>query len=91
LTRQPFASTSIFKSNSRSIHTDDRRNSNNRQAFHAARNNNTAIAKLEPFQLLPDWVKVQRRNQPERIVRDRLQAQLGGKLKHPRHPVPSIS
>ena len=44
---------------------------------------NTAIAKLEPFQLLPDWCKVQRRNQPERIVRDRLQAQLGGKTEAP--------
>jgi hypothetical protein len=44
---------------------------------------NTAIAKLEPFQLLPDWCKIQRRNQPERIVRDRLQAQLGGKTEAP--------
>jgi hypothetical protein len=42
-----------------------------------------AIAKLEPYQLLPNWCKVQRRNQPERIVRDRLQAQLGGKTEAP--------
>ena len=44
---------------------------------------NTATAKLEPYQLLPEWSKVQRRNQPERAVRDRLQAQLGGQTEAP--------
>jgi hypothetical protein len=44
---------------------------------------NTATAKLEPYQLLPEWSKVQRRNQPERAVRDRLQTQLGGQTEAP--------
>jgi hypothetical protein len=39
----------------------------------------TATSKLEAVGLLPDWCKIQRKNQPEKVVRDRLQAQLGGK------------
>lgn len=39
----------------------------------------TATTKLEALGLLPDWCKIQRKNQPEKVVRDRLQAQLGGK------------
>ena len=39
----------------------------------------TATTKLEALGLLPDWCKIQRKNQPEKIVRDRLHAQLGGK------------
>jgi hypothetical protein len=38
-----------------------------------------AVGKLQDAKLLPDWCKVQRRMHPERDVRDRLQAQLGGK------------
>jgi hypothetical protein len=40
----------------------------------------TAVTKLDELGLLPDWCKIQRKNQPERIVRDRLQAELGGKV-----------
>ncbi len=40
----------------------------------------TAVHKLEELGLLPEWCKIQRKNQPEREVRDRLQAQLGGKV-----------
>lgn len=40
----------------------------------------TAVTKLDELQLLPDWCKIQRKNQPEREVRDRLQSQLGGKV-----------
>jgi hypothetical protein len=40
----------------------------------------TAVTKLDELGLLPDWCKIQRKNHPERIVRDRLQAQLGGKV-----------
>ncbi len=40
----------------------------------------TAVNKLDELALLPDWCKIQRKNQPERDVRDRLQAQLGGKV-----------
>ena len=39
-----------------------------------------AVHKLDELGLLPDWCKIQRKNQPEREVRDRLQAQLGGKV-----------
>jgi hypothetical protein len=39
----------------------------------------TATSKLEAVGLLPDWCKIQRKNQPEKVVRDRLHAQLGGK------------
>jgi hypothetical protein len=39
-----------------------------------------AVHKLDELGLLPDWCKIQRKNHPERIVRDRLQAQLGGKV-----------
>jgi predicted transcriptional regulator len=49
----------------------------------------TAVTKLDELGLLPDWCKIQRKNHPERIVRDRLQAQLGGKVakseKYPNH------
>jgi transcriptional regulator with XRE-family HTH domain len=40
----------------------------------------TAVTKLDELDLLPDWCKIQRKNHPERVVRDRLQAQLGGKV-----------
>ena len=40
----------------------------------------TAVTKLDELGLLPDWCKIQRKNQPEKVVRDRLQAQLGGKV-----------
>ena len=40
----------------------------------------TAVNKLDELNLLPDWCKIQRKNHPERLVRDRLQAQLGGKV-----------
>jgi hypothetical protein len=40
----------------------------------------TAVTKLDELGLLPDWCKIQRKNHPERLVRDRLQAQLGGKV-----------
>ena len=40
----------------------------------------TAVNKLDELGLLPEWCKIQRKNQPEREVRDRLQAQLGGKV-----------
>jgi hypothetical protein len=40
----------------------------------------TAVTKLDELDLLPEWCKIQRKNHPERIVRDRLQAQLGGKV-----------
>ena len=40
----------------------------------------TAVTKLDELGLLPDWCKIQRKNQPEKIVRDRLHAQLGGKV-----------
>ena len=40
----------------------------------------TAVTKLDELALLPDWCKIQRKNQPEKIVRDRLHAQLGGKV-----------
>lgn len=40
----------------------------------------TAVTKLDELGLLPDWCKIQRKNQPERAVRDRLQSQLGGKV-----------
>ena len=40
----------------------------------------TAVTKLDELQLLPDWCKIQRKAQPERAVRDRLQSQLGGKV-----------
>jgi hypothetical protein len=39
-----------------------------------------AIGKLHDTHLLPDWCKIQRRMHPERDVRDRLQAKLGGKV-----------
>jgi hypothetical protein len=38
------------------------------------------VTKLDELGLLPEWCKIQRKNQPERMVRDRLQAQLGGKV-----------
>ena len=40
----------------------------------------TAVTKLDELGLLPTWCKIQRKNQPEKIVRDRLHAQLGGKV-----------
>jgi hypothetical protein len=40
----------------------------------------TAVTKLDELGLLPDWCKIQRKNHPERVVRDRLQVQLGGKV-----------
>jgi len=40
----------------------------------------TAVTKLDELGLLPAWCKIQRKNQPEKIVRDRLHAQLGGKV-----------
>ena len=40
----------------------------------------TAVTKLDELSLLPDWCKIQRKNQPERAVRDRLHAKLGGKV-----------
>ena len=40
----------------------------------------TAVTKLDELALLPDWCKIQRKNQPERAVRDRLHAKLGGKV-----------
>jgi hypothetical protein len=40
----------------------------------------TAVTKLDELALLPDWCKINRKNQPERAVRDRLQAKLGGKV-----------
>jgi hypothetical protein len=40
----------------------------------------TAVTKLDELGLLPEWCKIQRKNHPERLVRDRLQAQLGGKV-----------
>ncbi len=39
----------------------------------------SAVTKLDELGLLPEWCKIQRKNQPEKVVRDRLQAQLGGK------------
>ena len=39
-----------------------------------------AISKLGEIKLLPDWITIQRKAHPERDVRDRLQAQLGGKV-----------
>ena len=40
----------------------------------------TAVTKLDELGLLPAWCKIQRKNQPEKIVRDRLHAELGGKV-----------
>jgi len=40
----------------------------------------SAVTKLDELGLLPDWCKIQRKAHPEREVRDRLQAQLGGKV-----------
>jgi hypothetical protein len=40
----------------------------------------SAVTKLDELGLLPDWCKIQRKNQPEKAVRDRLHAQLGGKV-----------
>jgi hypothetical protein len=40
----------------------------------------TAVTKLDELGLLPEWCKIQRKNHPERLVRDRLQSQLGGKV-----------
>ncbi len=39
----------------------------------------SAVTKLDELGLLPEWCKIQRKNQPEKVVRDRLQSQLGGK------------
>jgi predicted transcriptional regulator len=39
----------------------------------------SAVTKLDELGLLPEWCKIQRKNQPEKVVRDRLQALLGGK------------
>ena len=39
----------------------------------------SAVTKLDELGLLPEWCKIQRKNQPEKVVRDRLQLQLGGK------------
>jgi hypothetical protein len=43
----------------------------------------TAVTKLDTLGLLPDWCRIQRRQQPEKIVRDRLQAKLGGRTESP--------
>jgi hypothetical protein len=40
----------------------------------------SAIGRLADANLLPDWITIKRRSHPERDVRDRLQAQLGGKV-----------
>lgn len=40
----------------------------------------SAVTKLDELGLLPNWCKIQRKNQPEKAVRDRLHAQLGGKV-----------
>jgi hypothetical protein len=42
-----------------------------------------AVAKLQDLNLLPDWCQINRRQQPERLVRDRLQATLGGRTESP--------
>ena len=39
-----------------------------------------AVSKLGEIKLLPNWITIQRKAHPERDVRDRLQAQLGGKV-----------
>jgi hypothetical protein len=39
-----------------------------------------AIARLADANLLPEWITIKRRSHPERDVRDRLQAKLGGKV-----------
>jgi hypothetical protein len=39
-----------------------------------------AIGRLADANLLPEWITIKRRTHPERDVRDRLQAQLGGKV-----------
>ena len=39
-----------------------------------------AIGRLADANLLPEWISIKRRTHPERDVRDRLQAQLGGKV-----------
>lgn len=43
----------------------------------------SAALKLQTLDLLPDWCKIQRRHQPKKIVRDRLQSQLGGQTEAP--------
>jgi hypothetical protein len=43
----------------------------------------SAATKLQALDLLPDWCKIQRRQQPEKIVRDRLQSQIGGQAEAP--------
>ena len=43
----------------------------------------TAITKLQDLNLLPEWCQIHRRQQPERLVRDRLQATLGGRTESP--------
>ena len=40
----------------------------------------TAIGKLADADLLPEWCSIKRKRHPERDVRDRLQAQLGGQV-----------
>jgi hypothetical protein len=40
----------------------------------------SAISRLADANLLPEWITIKRRSHPERDVRDRLQAQLGGKV-----------
>ena len=40
----------------------------------------TAVGKLADANLLPDWCSIKRKRHPERDVRDRLQAQLGGQV-----------
>ena len=42
-----------------------------------------AVAKLQDLNLLPEWCQINRRQQPERLVRDRLQATLGGRTESP--------
>ena len=39
-----------------------------------------AIGRLADANLLPEWITIKRRSHPERDVRDRRQAQLGGKV-----------
>ena len=40
----------------------------------------TAVGKLADANLLPEWCSIKRKRHPERDVRDRLQAQLGGQV-----------
>jgi hypothetical protein len=69
----------FFKSNSRSIHTDDRRSE---QAFHAARTTPPQQQSSNPSNSCPTGVKSNAATNPNALC-DRLQAQLGGKTEAP--------